>query len=79
MRIKNFKYYVKFILSLYKTKSCHVAVSQSVACSTKSTYTTTSISATSNSKISITRITNKSQINQDKSVYLNNDKFFYLK
>ena len=51
-----------------------VAVSQSVACSSKSIYTTTSYSATSNSKISITRISNKSQINQDKSVYLNNDK-----
>ena len=51
-----------------------VAVSQSVACSSKSIYTTTSNSATSNSKISITRISNKSQINQDKSVYLNNDK-----
>ena len=37
-------------------------------------YTTTSISATSNSKISITRITSKSQINQDKPVYLNSDK-----
>ncbi len=55
MGIKNFKYYVKFILSLYKTKSCHVAVSQPVACSSKSIYTTTSITATSNSKISITR------------------------
>ena len=51
-----------------------IAVSQSVACSSKSIYTTTSISATSNSKISITRITNKPQTNQDKSVYLNNDK-----
>jgi len=51
-----------------------VAVSQSVACSSKSIYTTTANSATSNSKISITRISNKSQINQDKSVYLNNDK-----
>ena len=51
-----------------------VAVSQSVACSSKSIYTTTSYSATSNSKISITRISNKSQINHDKSVYLNNDK-----
>ena len=46
-----------------------VAVIQSVACSSKSIYTTTS-----NSKISITRISNKSKINQDKSVYLNNDK-----
>ena len=51
-----------------------VAVSQSVACSSKSIYTTTSVSSTSNSKISITRITNKSKVNQDKSVYLNNDK-----
>ena len=51
-----------------------VAVSQSVACSSKSIYTTTSFSSTSNSKISITRITNKSKVNQDKSVYLNNDK-----
>jgi hypothetical protein len=51
-----------------------VAAGQSVAFSSKSIYTTASISATSNSKISITRITIKSQISQDKSVYLNNDK-----